>query len=136
MRTFILTLLMSAVMSVGLRLTAPIPPTTAASITSLTLPSDVFVGERIAVHGSVLLSAPEELVRRFHFCGPENSFCTITGWTQLDTVGHWVGLVGIPTALRTGVYQATWTLYAPWAGDSNRAAKRVVLEIRSHAIPY
>jgi len=134
-RTATFVLISSALLAVGLHLTAPPPPTTTAAITSLTLPSEIYVGERIGLRASVFMPVPESLDRRFSFCHLESGACATAGWGGITSDGHFVGFAGNLRTREPGTTRVTWTLHAPWDVDSNRAVHRVLLEVRSRATP-
>ena len=135
MRTLVVVSALAALAAIALALTAPERPTTGARITSLTVPAEAFVGERISVRGSVLLPDEERLDRRFRFCHLETGACATAGWGSVTGPGHWTGYAGELRANETGTYRVTWTLHAPWGSDTTRAATRAEAEVVIRAAP-
>lgn len=135
MRTLVLVAALTALTALALALTAPERPTTGARITSLTVPAEVFVGERISVRGSVLLPDEERLDRRFRFCHVETGACATSGWGSVTGPSHWTGYAGELRATEVGTYRVTWTLHAPWDTDTTRAATRAEAEVIVRAAP-
>ena len=134
-RTLVLVALLTALTALVLTVTAPERTVTGARITSLTVPAEVFVGERIGVRGSVLLPSEERLDRRFRFCHQESGACSTGGWGSVTGPGHWTGHAGNLHATEVGTYRVTWTLYASWDTDTTRAATRAEAEVIVLAAP-
>jgi hypothetical protein len=132
-RTLVLVAILTAL--TALALTAPERPTTGARITSVTVPAEVFVGERISIRGSVLLMSNERLDRRFRICHQETDACSTAGWGSVTGPGHWTGFAGDLRASEVGTYRVTWTLHAPWDSDTTRAATRAEVEVIVRAAP-
>ena len=135
MRTLVIVAILTALTAIALALTAPERPTTSARITSVTVPAEVFVGERISVRGSVLLASDERFDRRFRFCHLETGACSTAGWGSVTGPDHWTGYAGELRATKVGTYRVTWTLHAPWDTDTTRAATRAEAEVIVRAAP-
>lgn len=133
MRTAAVVALLSALAALLLAATAPELPATTGRVTALTLPADVLVGEAVAVRGSVSLPSEGVLDRRFRVCHLELDRCVTTGWGSVPGPGHWTGYAGQVAANDPGTYRVTWTLHAPWGGDTTRAAARTEAEVTVRA---
>ena len=135
MRTLVLVDALTALTAMLLANTAPEPPATDAIVTSLTVPAEAFVGERLSVRGSVLLPSDDVLDRRFRSCHVESGACATAGWGSVTGPGHWTGFAGDLRANAVGTYRATWTLHAAWGSDTTRAASRAEAEVVVRAAP-
>ena len=135
MRTLALVAALTALTAMVLVGTAPERPTTDATITSLTMPAEAFVDERLSVRGSVLLRSDAILDRRFRVCNLESGACTTTGWGSVTGQGHWAGHAGDVRVSDPGTYRLIWTLHAPWDSDTMRAASRAEVGVTVRAAP-
>ena len=135
MRTLAIVATLTALTAIVLARTPPERPTTDAIVTSLTVPSEVFAGERLSVRGSVLLASDQVLDRRFRSCHVESGACTTAGWGTVTGPAHWTGFAGDLRTLEVGTYRVLWTLHAPWGSDTTRAATRAEVEVTVHAAP-
>ena len=134
-RTVSLVAVLATTASWLLGTTAPALPTTSPTITALTLPSTVYVDERIAVRGSIMTAEVRELDHRLHVCTHDAPRCATTGWGTISGGGHWRGYAGLVRLDEPGTYRVVWTVYAPWDADAKRAATRAEWEVIVVAAP-
>ena len=115
---------------------APLPPERGeAEIMALVAPSEVFLGETVAVRATASVAGEVRLERRFRVCALETGECRTAGWGSVQGPIEWAGFAGHLAPWRPGQYAITWSLYAPWASDVQRAVTRVTLEVTAVATP-
>jgi hypothetical protein len=131
----VLVALLSTISSGLLRLTAPTPPVGSATITSVTVPAEAYVGERLTVRGSALIAPDRPALRQFSVCHIESRTCDVIHRGWLQDPGHWTGVVGSMRFERRGTYEAIWTLFEPWAVDTPRATSRISVPVETSARP-
>lgn len=136
MRTTLLVCVAAVLAALALSRSAPEPPDGGgALVTTLVVPSEVYVGERVVVFASAALSTATNLDLRLRVCAIATGECRASGWGSVDGPAEWSGTAGVLEAWQPGRYAVTWSLHAPWAPDAHRAVAHVELEVTAVAAP-